>query len=73
MPVHVEVRAAAKIFFVKSLVIDRVLTYWEYRLAEAVPTRVDHMNTIPWAYLTTAKKPQRSQEAESSDEPRSAP
>ena len=35
MPEHVEVRAAAKIFFVKSLVIDRVLTYSEYRLAEA--------------------------------------
>jgi hypothetical protein len=35
MPERVEVRAAAKIFFVKSLVIDRVLTYSEYRLAEA--------------------------------------
>ena len=32
MPEHVEVRAAAKIFFVKSLVIDRVLTWSEYRL-----------------------------------------
>ena len=32
MPERVEVRAAAKIFFVKSLVIDRVLTYSEYRL-----------------------------------------
>jgi hypothetical protein len=39
MPEHVEVRAAAKIFFVKSLVIDRILTYSEYRPAEAgVPT-----------------------------------
>jgi len=39
MPQHVEVRAAAKIFFVKSLVIDRILTYSEYRRAEAgVPT-----------------------------------
>jgi hypothetical protein len=39
MPERLEVRAAAKIFFVKSLVIDRVLTYSEYRLAEAgVPT-----------------------------------
>ena len=39
MPERVEVRAAAKIFFVKSLVIDRVLTYSEYRLAEVgVPT-----------------------------------
>ncbi len=32
---RLEVRAAARIFFVKSLVIDRVLTYSEYRLAEA--------------------------------------
>jgi hypothetical protein len=32
MPAHVEVRAAARIFFVKSLVIDRILTYSEYRL-----------------------------------------
>ena len=32
MPERVEVRAAARIFFVKSLVIDRVLTYSEYRL-----------------------------------------
>ena len=39
MPEHVEVRAAAKIFFVKSLVIERVLTYSEYRLPQAaVPT-----------------------------------
>jgi hypothetical protein len=30
MPQHIEVRAAAKILFVKSLVIDRVLTYSEY-------------------------------------------
>jgi hypothetical protein len=35
MPEHVEIRAAAKIFFIKSLVIDRVLTYSEYRLADA--------------------------------------
>ena len=33
MPQHVEIRAAAKIFFIKSLVIDQVLTYSEYRLA----------------------------------------
>jgi hypothetical protein len=31
MPERVEVRAAAKIFFVKSLAIERVLTYSEYR------------------------------------------
>jgi hypothetical protein len=40
MPERVEVRAAARIFFVKSLVIDRVLTYSEYRLPQAgVPRR----------------------------------
>ena len=39
VPEHVEIRAAAKIFFFKSLVIDRVLTYSDYRLAEAsMPT-----------------------------------
>jgi hypothetical protein len=32
---RIEVRAAAKIFFVRSLVIDRVLTYSEYRLPQA--------------------------------------
>jgi hypothetical protein len=35
MPERVQVRAAAKIFFVKSLVIDRVLSYSEYMPAEA--------------------------------------
>ncbi len=35
MPQHIEIRAAAKILFIKSLVIDRVLSYSEYRLAEA--------------------------------------
>jgi hypothetical protein len=35
VPEHVEVRAATKIFFVKSLVIDRVLTYSEYKLPQA--------------------------------------
>ena len=35
MPERIEVRATAKIFFVKSLVLDRVLTYSEYRLAGA--------------------------------------
>jgi hypothetical protein len=34
MPERVEVRATARIFFVKSLVIDRVLTYSEYRLPQ---------------------------------------
>jgi hypothetical protein len=35
MPERVELRAAAKIFFVKSLVIYRVLTYSDYRLPQA--------------------------------------
>jgi hypothetical protein len=35
MPERVEVRATAKIFFVKSLVIDRILVYSEYRLSQA--------------------------------------
>jgi hypothetical protein len=35
MPERVEVRAAAKIFFVKSLVVERVLTYSEYTLPQA--------------------------------------
>ena len=44
MPERVEVRAAAKIFFVKSLVIERVLTYSEYRLPQAgVPAIRDPM------------------------------
>lgn len=34
MPAGVEVRVAAKTFFVKSLEFARVLTYSEYRLAE---------------------------------------
>ena len=61
MPARVEVRAATKIFFVKSLMIERVLTYSEYRLAEAdVPATQDHVNTIPsWTCPTTDKKPQR--------------
>jgi hypothetical protein len=42
MPERVEVRAAAKIFFVKSLVIDRVLTYSGYKLPQSgVPTTRD--------------------------------
>ena len=31
MPTRVEVRAAAKILLLKSLTIDRVLTYSDYR------------------------------------------
>jgi len=47
MPTQVEVRAAAKILFLKSLVIDRVLTYSEYRLAEVgVSTAIDPVSAI---------------------------
>ncbi len=35
VPEHVEVRAAAKIFFVKSLMIDRTMTFSEYSLQPA--------------------------------------
>lgn len=42
MPERVAVRAAAKIFFVKDLFVDRVLTYSEYSLARnSVPTTRD--------------------------------
>jgi hypothetical protein len=48
MPEHVEVRAAAKVLFVKSLAIYRVLTYSEYKLADAdVLTARDPVSTIP--------------------------
>jgi hypothetical protein len=48
MPERVEVRAAARIFFVKSLVIDRILTYSEYRLPQAgVPAIRDPVNPMP--------------------------
>jgi hypothetical protein len=44
MPEHIEVRAAAKILFIKSLMIDRVLTYSEYSPPQvgvlATPDRV---------------------------------
>jgi len=42
MPEHVEVRAAAKILFVKNLIVERVLTYSEYRLPQTTgPTTGD--------------------------------
>jgi hypothetical protein len=34
MPERVEVRATAKIFFVKTIVIDRILIYSEYTLPQ---------------------------------------
>jgi hypothetical protein len=61
MPARIEVRAATKIFFVKSVVIERVFTYSEYRLAEAdAPATQDHLSTVSsWTCTTTDKKPQR--------------
>jgi hypothetical protein len=41
MPGHIEVRAAAKIFFIRSLVIDRNLTYSEYQPPAVVPATAD--------------------------------
>jgi len=42
VPEQVEVRAAARIFFVKNLVIEHVLTYSEYRLPQAgIPAKGD--------------------------------
>ena len=38
VPEHVEVRATARIFFVKNLVIEHVLTYSDYRLPQAGTT-----------------------------------
>jgi len=44
MPQHIEVRAAAKILFIKTLVIDRDLTYSEYSLPQAgVPATADRV------------------------------
>ena len=34
MPKYIEIRAAAKIFFIKSLIIDKVMTYSDYRPAQ---------------------------------------
>jgi hypothetical protein len=42
LPKHIEVRAATKIFFLKSLVVERVLSYSEYRLPKVgEPTTED--------------------------------
>jgi len=54
MPEHVEIRAAAKIFFIRSVVIDRVLTYSEYRRAEAAePTTKGRVSLERNAGVTT--------------------
>jgi len=40
VPKRLEVRASARIFFVKSLAIERILSYWDYRLAADGPYSV---------------------------------
>jgi hypothetical protein len=40
VPKRLEVRASARIFFVKSLAIERILSYWDYRLAVDGPYSV---------------------------------
>jgi hypothetical protein len=35
LPKRIEARASASIFFIKTLVIDRILTYSDYRPAQA--------------------------------------
>ena len=40
MPAHIEVKAAAKILFVKNLVVERVLTYSEYTLPQAAAIKL---------------------------------
>jgi hypothetical protein len=40
VPKRLEVRANARIFFVKSLAIERILSYWDYRLAVDGPYAV---------------------------------
>jgi hypothetical protein len=58
MPERVEVRATAKILFLKSLVIERVLTYSEYRLPQAgVPAITDPVNTMPGSLPDDNREP----------------
>jgi hypothetical protein len=41
IPKRIEMRASAKIFFIKSLIIDRILTYSDYRLAQSSTTATE--------------------------------
>jgi hypothetical protein len=41
MPIRVEIRAAAKLFLLKSLVVESVLTYSDYRRSGADPPVID--------------------------------
>jgi hypothetical protein len=47
MPKHIEIRAAAKILFIKSLIIDKVLTYSEYRPAQTGIAAVGGDRAVP--------------------------
>lgn len=47
MPKHVEVRAAARIFFIKSLIIDKIMTYSGYRPAQIGLTATRREGTVP--------------------------
>jgi hypothetical protein len=47
LPKHVEIRAAAKIFFIKSLIIDNVLSYSDYRPAQTGITARVPDGTVP--------------------------
>jgi hypothetical protein len=47
VPKHVEIRAAAKIFFIKNLTIDNVLSYSDYRPAQTGIAASAPDGTIP--------------------------
>jgi hypothetical protein len=47
MPRHIEIRAAAKILFIKSLIIDKVLSYSEYRPAQTGMTTTGRDGALP--------------------------
>jgi hypothetical protein len=47
MPQHIEIRAAAKIFFIKGLILDKVLTYSDYRPAQTGATTIGRNGAIP--------------------------
>jgi hypothetical protein len=47
MPQHIEIRAAAKIFFIKSLIIDKVLIYSGYGPAQTGITATGRDRAVP--------------------------
>ncbi len=46
IPQHIEIRAAAKIFFIKSLIIDKILSYSDYRPAQTGVTATAQAGTV---------------------------